>query len=83
MNGEHEKGFEGIDEMKMGGDWTGCMGMGHMHQWPKQMKKEFMMAMLKKKEKMLEAKLEFVREMRRLSEKSEMEGRKETEEAEA
>lgn len=80
MNNEHEKEFEEMDEpMKMSGGWMGCMGMGHMHHWPKKMKKEFMMAMLKKKEKMLEAKLEFIREMRRLAEKSEMNGEKEAE----
>ena len=38
-----------------------------------------MMAKMKKKEKILEAKLEFLREMRRLAEKSEMEGEKEAE----
>jgi hypothetical protein len=82
MNNEYEKDFEGMDEsMKMGGGWMGCMGMGQMHHWPKKMKKEFMLAMLKKKEKMLEAKLEFVREMRRLAEMSEM-GMKEEEKVE-
>jgi len=45
---------------------------GHMKEWGccgKGMKKEFKMAFLKKKEKMLEAKLEFVREIRKLMEK--------------
>ena len=51
--------------------------MGCMLKWPKKFKKEFMMAKLKKKEKMLEAKLEFIREMRRLAEKIEMENGKE------
>lgn len=37
--------------------------------WPKKFKKEFKMAMLNKKEKILEAKLEFVREMKALVEK--------------
>jgi hypothetical protein len=74
-----------MDEgMKMGmgmdGGWMGCMGMGHMHPWPKKRKKEFMMAMFKKKEKMLEAKLEFVREMRRLAENPEMEMKENKEE---
>lgn len=54
-------------EMEMGGGWMGCMG--HMHHMPKKMKKEFMMAMLRKKEKMLEAKLSFVREMKDMAEK--------------
>jgi hypothetical protein len=83
MNNEHEKDFEGMGEsMKMGEGWMGCMGMGRMHHWPKKMKKEFMMAMLKKKEKMLEAKLEFVREMRRLAEMPEMEMKEEKKEDE-
>lgn len=41
--------------------------------WAKEFKKEFKMAMLKKKEKILEAKLEFVREMLNLMKKSSME----------
>jgi hypothetical protein len=81
MNNEYEKDFEEMDEpMKMGGGWMGCMGMGRMHHWPKKMKKEFMMALLRKKEKMLEAKLEFVREMRRLAENPEMEMKSEEKE---
>lgn len=81
MNNEYEKDFEEMDDpMKMGGGWMGCMGMGRMHHWPKKMKKEFMMAILKKKEKMLEAKLEFIREMRRLAEKPEMEMKEEEKE---
>lgn len=65
----YHKGYEGQEgcEAEMEGGWMGCME--HMHHWPKKMKKEFKMALLKKKEKMLEAKLEFVREMRRLAEK--------------
>ena len=70
MCSENEKGFGEMDEaMKMC-----CVG------WPKKFKKEFMMAKMKKKEKILEAKLEFLREMRRLAEKSDMEGEKEVEE---
>lgn len=65
MNGEHEKDYEENDESS---HMMGCMG------WPKKFKKEFMMAKMKKKEKILEAKLEFIREMRRLAEKKEMEG---------
>lgn len=41
----------------------GMMGMFDLSKMPMEMKKEFKMAMLKKKEKMLEAKLEFVREI--------------------
>lgn len=52
---------------EMGEGWMGCMG--HMHHWPKKMKREFKMAMLRKKEKMLEAKLAFVREMKDMIEK--------------
>lgn len=74
MNEEHGKEFG-----EMGKEWMGCMGMGQMHHWPKKMKKDFMMAMLRKKEKMLEAKLEFVKEMRQLTEKMEMEEPKQSE----
>ena len=69
MCNEHEKGFEEMDEAMK----TCCAN------WPKKFKKEFMMAKMKKKEKILEAKLEFLREMRRLAEKSDMEGEKEVE----
>jgi hypothetical protein len=70
MNNEYEKGFEEMDEaMKM------CC-----ENWPKKFKKEFMMAKMKKKEKILEAKLEFLREMRRLAENSEIGEEKESEE---
>lgn len=62
-------------EMEMGGGMMGCMG--HMHHWPKQMKKEFKMAILRKKEKMLEAKLAFVREMKDMIEKMPMTEEKE------
>lgn len=41
-----------------------------MGSWPKEQKKEFKMAFLKKKEKMLEAKLEFIREINALIKKS-------------
>jgi hypothetical protein len=41
-----------------------CMGM-----WHKGFKKEFKTALLNKKEKILEAKLEFIREMKKLLEK--------------
>jgi hypothetical protein len=69
MCNEHEKGFEEMHEaLEMG-----CM------KWPKKFKREFIMAKMKKKEKILEAKLEFLREMRRLTEKSDMEGEKEVE----
>lgn len=72
MCNEHEKGFEEMDEAMK----TCCAS------WPKKFKKEFMMAKMKKKEKILEAKLEFLREMRRLAEKSEMGEEKESEEEE-
>lgn len=49
-----------------GGDC--CMGMWH-HGGAKGFKKEFKMAFLNKKEKVLEAKLEFVRELKKLVEK--------------
>ncbi len=52
---EHNDGHRG------GMMWGGC--------FPKGMKKEFKMAFLNKKEKILEAKLEFVREMKALVEK--------------
>ena len=55
MHGDHEKGHKGMD------DCCGGMHKGHM--------KEFKMAMLNKKEKILEAKLEFVREVRKMVEK--------------
>ena len=49
-----------------------CQGgdMFDMSAWPKEMKKEFKMAVLKKKEKMLEAKLEFIREIMAMMKKS-------------
>jgi hypothetical protein len=43
--------------------------MGHMGCCGGEHKKDFKMAYLKKKEKMLEAKLEFIREIRRILEK--------------
>jgi hypothetical protein len=58
MKGEYEKGHKRM------GDCCGGMHKGHM--------KEFKLAMLNKKEKILEAKLEFVREMRKMVEKMEM-----------
>ena len=71
MENEYGKNLEEGDEA---GFMSCCTG------WPKKFKKEFMMAKMKKKEKILEAKLEFIREMRRLAEKKDMEGEKETEE---
>lgn len=69
MHSEHEKCFDEMDEaLEMG-----CAG------WAKKFKKEFVMAKMKKKEKILEAKLEFLREMRRIAEKSEMSEEKESE----
>jgi len=69
MHYEHERNFKEMSEaMEM------CCT-----KWPKKSKKEFMMAKMKKKEKILEAELEFLREMRRLAEKSEMEEEKEIE----
>jgi len=53
----------------------GCMG--HMHHWPMKVKKEFKMAILRKKEKMYEAKLAFIREMKDLVEKMTDEGEEE------
>ncbi|MDI6778449.1 MAG: hypothetical protein QMD77_04660 [Patescibacteria group bacterium] len=65
----HEKEYQGEGgEMEMGGGWMGCCAE-HMRHWPKKMKREFKMAMLRKKEKMLEAKLAFVREMKDMVEK--------------
>lgn len=43
-----------------------CRGWEH---WPKEFQRDFKVAKLKKKEKMLEAKLEFVREMAKLVQK--------------
>jgi len=57
---EHDEKHQGMDDC--------CTGMGH-----KGFKKEFKMAMLNKKEKILEAKLEFIREMRKLIEKASQE----------
>ena len=69
MCNDYGKNFKEMDEaMEMG-----CM------EWPKKFKKEFMMAKMKKREKILEAKLEFLREMRRLAEKSAINGEKEVE----
>ncbi len=50
-----------------------------MHHMPKKMKKEFKLAMLRKKEKMLEAKLAFVREMKDAVEKWQPDEEKEKE----
>ena len=72
MCNEYEKGSMEMNEMME----MGCM------KWPKKFKKEFMMAKMKKKEKILEAKLEFLREMRRLAENPEMEMKDEKEEVE-
>jgi hypothetical protein len=55
------------EDSEMEGGAMGCMG--HMHHWPKKMKREFKMALLKKKEKMLEAKLEFIQKIRSMMEK--------------
>jgi len=52
-------------------EWCGC---------GKEIKKEFKMALLRKKEKMLEAKLEFIREIRKIMEKMAPEAEKKTEE---
>jgi hypothetical protein len=64
MNKEYD---EEMDEMEMEGGWMGCMG--RIHHWPKKAKKEFLMALLRKREKMLEAQLAFVREMKDMAEK--------------
>ncbi len=55
--------------MGMGGGWIDGECMGHMHHWPMKMKKEFKMAILRKKEKVYEAKLAFIREMKDMVEK--------------
>jgi len=59
----------------------GCGGsdgpMMWMHHLPKKMKKEFKLSILRKKEKMLEAKLAFVREMKDMVEKWQPEEEKE------
>ncbi len=54
---------EGGEEME-----GGFHGMGHM--CCKKHKKEFKLAMLEKKEKMLQAKLEFIRKIKEIVEKS-------------
>jgi hypothetical protein len=74
MDQEYEQSSEEMDEMSHWGHHMGCM------KWPMKMKKQFMMAKMKKKEKILEAKLEFIREMRAMAEKMEMEGPKTAEE---
>jgi len=52
-------------------DWGN--GEEHMfHHMPGPMKKEFKLAMLEKKEKMLRAKLEFIEKMKELAKKSMM-----------
>ena len=56
---EHEEHEEGMEEHW--GHHMGCCSM--------KSKKEFKLAMLEKKEKMLEAKLEFVRKIKSLVEK--------------
>lgn len=57
---EHEEGNEGC----------GC-GYQHEHMWHHfKHKKEFKLAILEKKEKMLTAKLEFIRRMKEIVEKS-------------
>ncbi|MDD5489460.1 MAG: hypothetical protein PHP25_02165 [Candidatus Moranbacteria bacterium] len=76
MNKEYQE--EGGE---MGGGWMSCCSE-HTHHWPKKMKKDFKMALLRKKEKMLEAKLAFVREMKDLFEKMPPEEMKEKEDAE-
>jgi hypothetical protein len=58
-NSEKGKGMECHCDSEMG------MGL-----WAKKFGKEFQLAHLKKKEKMLEAKLEFIREINRLIAKS-------------
>ncbi|MFA5926027.1 MAG: hypothetical protein WC831_03765 [Parcubacteria group bacterium] len=77
MYKEYQSGEEG-EEMESGEGWMGCMG--HGHQWPKKMKKDFMGAMLRKKEKMLEAKLSFIREMKDMIDKMPEEMKEEKEE---
>ena len=76
MNREH---YEGDEEMDMGGH---MMGMGCCKGMSMESKKAFKMALLKKKEKILEAKLEFLREMRMMMEKMPMDkmDKKESEE---
>jgi hypothetical protein len=73
MNKEHYKEDE---EMGMGGH---MMGMGCCKGMSMESKKAFKLALLKKKEKILEAKLEFLREMRMMMEKMPMD-KKESEE---
>jgi hypothetical protein len=65
MDKEYNENEEG-----MGGHW-GHMGWGHMGMGccGKKNKKEFKLAMLEKKEKMVEAKLEFIRKMKELVKK--------------
>lgn len=58
FHGEHDEKHRGMEDC--------CMGI-----WHKEFKKEFKLALLNKKEKMLEAKLEFIREMKKLVEQME------------
>jgi len=53
-------------------EFCGCHGEGmfDFSAWPKETKKEFKMALLRRREKILEAKLEFVREINLLMKKS-------------
>jgi hypothetical protein len=59
-----------FDQEKEGGmsDWHDHMG--HMFCCSKKHKKEFKLAMLEKKEKMLQAKLDFIRRIKTMVEKS-------------
>ncbi|MDR3583106.1 MAG: hypothetical protein P4L62_01985 [Candidatus Pacebacteria bacterium] len=54
----------------------GMMGMG-MYGWSGESHKEFKLAILKKKERMLQAKLEFLRDMMKMVEKMPMDEKKE------
>jgi hypothetical protein len=76
FNQEHNEESGGAE---MGEGWMGCC-TEHMHHLPMKVKKEFKMAILRKKEKMLEAKLAFIREMKDMVEKWQPEEEKEKEE---
>ena len=62
---------------------VGMMGMSmmsggmRMYGWSPEVKKEFKLAFLKKKERMLQAKLEFLRDMMKMVEKMPMDEKKE------
>lgn len=73
--GCHHLGM-GMGEMGGGMGMMSGMNMG-MYGWSPEAKKEFKLAYLKKKERMLQAKLEFLRDMMKVVEKMPGEEKKE------